>query len=60
MKKFDHFGTWETYVYTGEVFVKKVHYAMHCIFLAMMYHQKKGHFGFKHYENRKENIRFHV
>jgi hypothetical protein len=39
-------------MYTGEVYVKKVHDAMHCRFLAMMYHQKKGH-----YENREENIK---
>jgi hypothetical protein len=59
LKKWDHLGDGRPR-YTGEVYVKKVHDAMHCRFLAMMYHQKEGRYGFKHNENRKENIRFHV
>jgi hypothetical protein len=59
LKKFDHLGHGRP-VYTGEAYVKKVQDAMHCRFLAMMYHQKKGYFGLKHYENRKENIIFHI
>jgi len=59
LKKFDHLGHGRP-MYTGEVYVKRVHDAMHCRFLAMIYHQKKGHFGLKHFENWKENIIFHI
>jgi hypothetical protein len=36
--------------------LKKVPDAVDCRFLATVYHQNKGHFGFKHNKNGKENI----